>query len=213
MGDSRIERPIRLPVTRLRGEYIQNVLKEDPQHFRVLYRIFPDVFLKFSKTLREKVGLQDTRFISVEEMLGIFMLTVGQNSRYCYVQDTFRRSKFAISTSFNCILSAILLIAPSLMVKPNSSVPMKIRESTRFYPYFKVYYDALTRRINKFQVHEGKFYLVDCGFANQVNFLALFRGFRYHLQECISKGRDPNTAAELFNLRHASLKKCYRKDI
>ncbi|XP_024010403.1 putative nuclease HARBI1 [Eutrema salsugineum] len=151
------------------------------------------------------------------------------------------------------------------MVKPNGLVPMKIRESTRFYPYFKncvgalddthipatvfgpdvasyrnrkgeisqnvlaacnfdlefiyvlsgwegsahdsrVLSDALTRRTNNFQVPEGKFYLVDCGFANRLNFLAPFRGVRYHLQEWTGKGRDPNTAAELFNLRHASLR-------
>ncbi|VVB01152.1 unnamed protein product [Arabis nemorensis] len=78
MGDYFIERPIRRPITRLGEQYIQ----EDPQHFRVLYRMFPDAFLKLSTIMREKAGLKDTRFISVEEMLAIFMLTVGQNSRY-----------------------------------------------------------------------------------------------------------------------------------
>lgn len=140
MGQHFIERPLRRPVTNLGEQYIQKVLKEDSKHFRVLYRMFPDVFLKLSSILREKAGLQDTRFISVEEMLAIFMLTVGQNSRYCSVKDTFKRSKFAISTSFNRVLKALLVIAPSQMVKPNGLVPMKIRESTRFYPYFKVHY-------------------------------------------------------------------------
>ncbi|KAF3583709.1 hypothetical protein F2Q69_00029575 [Brassica cretica] len=80
----------------------------------------------YKSILREKAGLQDTRFISVEEMFAIFMLTVGQNSRYCLVKDTFKRSKFAISTSFNLVLEALLVIAPSQMVKPDGFVPMKI---------------------------------------------------------------------------------------
>lgn len=138
MGDDYIERPIRRSVTKLGAQYMQKVLK-DPQHFRVLYRMYPREFLKLANIIREKTGLKNTIHISVEEMLGIFMLTVGQNARYCYIKDTFKRSKFAVSTSFNKILRALLIIAPSQMVKPDG-VPMKIRESTRFYPYFKVHY-------------------------------------------------------------------------
>lgn len=36
--------------------------------------------------------------------------------------------------------------------------------------------------------------------------MAPFRGVRYHLQEFTGQGCDPNTASELFNLRHASLR-------
>ncbi|KAF3457726.1 hypothetical protein FNV43_RR02384 [Rhamnella rubrinervis] len=52
----------------------------------------------------------------------------------------------------------------------------------------------------------GKYFLVDCGFANRHQFLSPFRGVRYHLQEFCGQGRDPETANELFNLRHASLR-------
>ncbi|XP_010475193.1 PREDICTED: uncharacterized protein LOC104754661 [Camelina sativa] len=264
-GGDYIERPIRRPVTQLGEEYIQKVLKDDPEDFRVLYRMIPDMFLKLSRIIRDKTGLQNTKKISVEEMLAVFMLTVGQNARYGYVKNTFQRSKFAVSTSFNKILKALLIIAPSQMVKPDGLVPLKIRESTRFYPYFKncvgaidgthipatvvgrevasyrnrkgtisqnvlavcnfdlefiyilsgwegsahdsrVLSDALTRGTNKFQVPNGKFYLVDSGFANRLSFLAPFRGVKYHLQEFAGQGRDPETPYELFNLRHASLR-------
>ena len=36
--------------------------------------------------------------------------------------------------------------------------------------------------------------------------MAPFRGVRYHLQEWTGQGRDPSTASELFNIRHASLR-------
>nr|XP_015879766.2 uncharacterized protein LOC107415874 [Ziziphus jujuba var. spinosa] len=51
----------------------------------------------------------------------------------------------------------------------------------------------------------SKFFLVDCGFLNRCQFLAPFRGIRYHLQEFLGQGRDPKTPNELFNHRHASL--------
>ncbi|XP_048624074.1 putative nuclease HARBI1 [Brassica napus] len=183
------------------------------------------------------MGLKDTRYVSVEEMLATFLFIVGQNSRYIQAQDRFKRSRFSISTSFHTILKVLNALAPSYMAKPETTVPPKIRDSTRFYPYFKdcvgaidgthilamisgkdsssyrnrkgqlsqnvlaacnfdlefiyvlsgwegsahdakVLQDALTRNSNRLQVPEGKFYLVDCGYANRRNFLAPFRKCR-----------------------------------
>nr|GMC64386.1 protein ALP1-like [Ipomoea batatas] len=38
------------------------------------------------------------------------------------------------------------------------------------------------------------------------DFLAPYRGVRYHLQDFVGQGRDPENDVELFNLRHASLR-------
>ena len=96
--------------------------------------MYPSVFRKLYNIIREKILLQDTRFICVEEMLASFLLIVGQNSRYCVVRKTFGRSHFATSQSFNKILKALNTIAVDMMVKPGSMVPKKRRrESTRFY--------------------------------------------------------------------------------
>ena len=75
--------------------------------------------------------LQDTRFICIEEMLATFLLTVGQNSRYCLISKTFERSHFTTSQNFNKVLRALNTIAVDLMAKPGVAVPEKIRESTR----------------------------------------------------------------------------------
>lgn len=150
------------------------------------------------------------------------------------------------------------------MVKPGSSTPEKIRESTRFFPYFKdcigaidgthipamvpgrdtssyrnrhgtisqnvlaacnfdlqfIYVlsgwegsahdskllnSAISRR-NGLKVPRGKYFLVYCGFPNRLQFLAPFRGVRYHLQDFHGQGRHPENEKELFNLRHASLR-------
>ncbi|KAH6822008.1 nuclease HARBI1-like protein [Perilla frutescens var. hirtella] len=53
---------------------------------------------------------------------------------------------------------------------------------------------------------EGKYFLVDCGFANRRQFLASLCGDRYHLKDFGGQGRHPRNVSELFNLRHASLR-------
>jgi hypothetical protein len=57
-----------------------------------------------------------------------------------------------------------------------------------------------------FQVPEGKFYLVDGGYANTPSFLAPYRGVRYHLKEFGRGQHRPRDYKELFNHRHAVLR-------
>lgn len=56
-----------------------------------------------------------------------------------------------------------------------------------------------------FRVPEGKFYLVDGGYANTQSFLAPYRGVRYHLKEFGHGHPRPQNHRELFNHRHAVL--------
>ncbi|KAM3255872.1 hypothetical protein ACQJBY_048816 [Aegilops geniculata] len=67
----------------------------------------------------------------------------------------------------------------------------------------RVLQDALN---HGFQVPPGKFYLVDAGYANTPQFLAPYRGTRYHLQEQGRVRQRPRNYKELFNLRHAQLR-------
>ena len=49
----------------------------------------------------------------------------------------------------------------------------------------------------------GKYYLADAGYTNGPGFLAPFRSPRYHLKEWASSQQHPQTAKELYNLRHS----------
>ncbi|XP_022565206.1 uncharacterized protein LOC111209531 [Brassica napus] len=132
-----IERPLCRPITNIGYDYIQKALKEKPEHFRSLYRMYPSSFLKLCDLIRVKTCLRDTRNICVEEMVATFLLTIGQSSKYCYTIDTFKRSVFATSENFHKVLKSLNTLAPDLMAKPEVTTCAKIRESTRFYPYFK----------------------------------------------------------------------------
>ena len=52
----------------------------------------------------------------------------------------------------------------------------------------------------------GKYFLVDCGFPNQRNFLTHFQGVCYHLQDFHGHGHHPENVNELNNLCHVSLR-------
>ncbi|CAH2078946.1 unnamed protein product, partial [Thlaspi arvense] len=133
---NRIERPHRRPITNIGYAYIQRTLKEEPEHFRSLYRMYPTFFEKLCDLIRTKTALQDTRNICVEEMVATFLLTIGQSSKYCYTIDTFKRSVFATSKNFHKVLKALNTLVPDLMARPGVRTYAKLRESTIFYPYF-----------------------------------------------------------------------------
>jgi hypothetical protein len=57
-----------------------------------------------------------------------------------------------------------------------------------------------------FRVPEGKFFLVDGGYANTPAFIAPYRGVRYHLKEFGRGHQRPRNYKELFNHRHAVLR-------
>ncbi|XP_057811747.1 uncharacterized protein LOC131025983 [Salvia miltiorrhiza] len=255
---------MRRPKTRKGFRFIMDMMDGDPSQFRQLYRMYPDVFIKLCQIIMEKAHVDDTRYTTVEEMLATFLIIVGHNDRYCNVRERFGRSHFATSQNFNKILRALNTIAPDMMFKPTGAIPAKIRESTRFYPYFKdcigaidgthipatiigkdvscyrnrhgvnsqnvlaacnfdlqfiyvlsgwegsahdsrILSDAYSRP-NGLHVPQGKYFLVDCGFANRRQFLAPLRGVRYHLKDFGGDGRNPRNEDELFNLRHASLR-------
>ncbi|XP_021802283.1 uncharacterized protein LOC110746375 [Prunus avium] len=79
----------------------------------------------------------------------------------------------------------------------------------------RVLMDAISREENNFPLpKEGKYYLVDSGYANMRGFLAPYRGERCHLRDYRGRGRHPRGAMELFNYRHSSLRnvieRCFR---
>ncbi|XP_049373406.1 uncharacterized protein LOC125838371 [Solanum verrucosum] len=61
------------------------------------------------------------------------------------------------------------------------------------------------RSQNRLKSPNGKYYIVDAGYANTKGFLAPYRGARYHLREW-SQTQAPQNARELYNLRHSKLR-------
>ena len=58
--ESQIPRPMRRQITKKGHAYIQKALKDDPIHFRQLYRMNPEVFAELCHLLQMKTGLKGT---------------------------------------------------------------------------------------------------------------------------------------------------------
>ncbi|XP_058076410.1 uncharacterized protein LOC131224998 [Magnolia sinica] len=69
----------------------------------------------------------------------------------------------------------------------------------------RVLHNALTRSDDPLLVSNGKYYVVDAGYAHSPGFMAPYWGVRYHLQE-YQTGRAPANMKELFNYQYAQLR-------
>ncbi|XP_020258659.1 uncharacterized protein LOC109835073 [Asparagus officinalis] len=76
----------------------------------------------------------------------------------------------------------------------------------------RVLKDAMSRPYG-LPLPQNKFYLVDCGYPNRLQFLAPYRGQRYHLSEFgpANNRQRPRNSKEVFNHRHASLRNCVER--
>ncbi|XP_072150119.1 protein ALP1-like [Setaria viridis] len=220
-------------------------------------------FFRLCNLLRGRDLLRDTIHSSVEEQVAMFLHVVGHNQRFRVIHQSWRRSVETVSRHFKEVLYAIGELRHEIIKAPSTETPLKIRNSSRWYPYFKdcvgvidgthiytrvpakmqsafrgrkhyttqnvlaavdfdlkftyvlagwegsahdatILADALERE-DGLRVPEGKFYLVDAGYACRPGFLPPYRGTRYHLNEF--GGRNyPTNPRELFNLRHSSLR-------
>ncbi|RWR86206.1 putative nuclease HARBI1 [Cinnamomum micranthum f. kanehirae] len=66
--------------------------------------------------------------------------------------------------------------------------------------------ELLIGHLERFRQVCRKYYLVDAGYGNTPNYIAPYRGVRYHLREFARGSIGPQDAKELFNLRHSSLR-------
>jgi hypothetical protein len=88
--------------------------------------------------LRDRNLLRDNIHSSVEEQVAMFLHIVGHNQRFRVIHQNWRRSNETVSRYFKEVLYAIGEIRNDMIKPPSSETPLKITNSTRSYPYFKV---------------------------------------------------------------------------
>ena len=62
-----------------------------------------------------------------------------------------------------------------------------------------------------FSTPKGKYWLSDAGYGNSEFVMALYRGVRYYLKEVKQANQKPESAKELFNLRHSLLRNVIKR--
>ena len=70
-------------------------------------RVMPDVFSKLCAFFRQRCMLQDSRHVTVEEQLRIFLQTIGLEYRNRSVQHNLQHLEETIIRYFNTVLDAV----------------------------------------------------------------------------------------------------------
>lgn len=128
-----------LHTSKLTGEeWTQEILSsENPRLFPKNMRMEKPVFQKLCEVFRERGYLRDSRHVSVEQQLHIFLYIVSNNAANRNVQGRFQHSGETISRYFNIVLTALVKLSEEYITLPNSEIPDEITHNTKFYPYFK----------------------------------------------------------------------------
>jgi hypothetical protein len=104
---------------------------------RTRFHMEREIFQALVQRLREN-NLADSRYVSVEEQLGIFLYAVSKNASNRTLQDQFQHSGEIISRHFRAVLYALTQLTCNY-IRPPSLHPHRILRQPKFSPYFQVF--------------------------------------------------------------------------
>ena len=81
-------------------------------HYRNCFdscRLLPDVFVRLASIMRGQGMLRDSRYVSVEEQLRMFLQTIGMGHNNRHVQHNLQHSGETVSRYFNLVLEAFYI--------------------------------------------------------------------------------------------------------
>ena len=86
--------------------------------------------------------------LSVREKVLIFVHIIGHNVRFHVIGSWFHRSTETVHRYFRVVIKGILKLYRALIRLLSEDTPLKVRDSRRFYPYFKVNIATLSILVN-----------------------------------------------------------------
>ncbi|PKI77735.1 hypothetical protein CRG98_001859 [Punica granatum] len=188
----------------------------------------PHIFHNLCDTLRANCGIRDSRNgMTVEEMVGMFLMVVAHNTHLAVVAEQFQHSKVTVSwVIMNCIKAIdgthVAACVPSSVRGAyrdrNNEITQNVLATCSHDMMFtyvvtgwegfahdsRLLSDAATLEL--FPAPYGEqYYVVDAGFPNIPGYLAPYKGQRYHRSD-FNDDTPPTTEKELFNQRHVSVR-------
>ena len=118
--------------------YLNEILIGHPCKCPDIFRMSSGCFLLLANELKCRGLLRDSRTVTMEEQLGIFLFTVGHSQRNHVMQNLFQHSGETISRYFNKTLDAIIKLVPYYVKLPNGDCPPEIANDPLSYPFFNV---------------------------------------------------------------------------
>ena len=122
-------------------DYVLEILHGHEDRCYDQFRMDPHVFILFCEELKSKGNLTNSRYVTVQEQVAIFLLIISHNERVRLVAERFQHSGHTISTYFHRVLKAVCRLGVHIIRPPDFHiVPPQIRHNPNYYPFFKVMY-------------------------------------------------------------------------
>ena len=121
-----------------REHYINSNLHGSEKFCMSQIRMKPIAFHHLCHILTKGEHVRTTIHMSVQEQVLIFLHMIGHNVRFRVIGSQFYRSTETIHRYFKVVLRGVLKLYRALIRLHSEDTPLEIRDSKRFYPYFKV---------------------------------------------------------------------------
>ncbi|KAM0912937.1 hypothetical protein ACQ4PT_012489 [Festuca glaucescens] len=120
------------------AEWICQVLEDDRGQGYEKLRIEPHILRDFSRYVRSKHLLRNTRGVSVEEQIGMFIYMLSRNANFEKLSARFERSRETIHRHIKACFDAIISVKGDFVKHPPSTeTHWKISSDPHYGPYFE----------------------------------------------------------------------------
>ncbi|KAL7597637.1 hypothetical protein Lser_V15G22777 [Lactuca serriola] len=118
-------------------EFTLELLHRNPLQCLEVLRMSRESFVRLCAHFRVNYALKDSKHVSVEEKMAMFLMMIGHNQRYVIIKRRFQHSKQTIHKFFHEVLSKMLLFAHDIIVptsfNPNPNIPGHNRRLRRVF--------------------------------------------------------------------------------
>ncbi|KAG8370215.1 hypothetical protein BUALT_Bualt14G0093900 [Buddleja alternifolia] len=122
-------------------EWVKELLEGHPTRIYENLRMDRRTFVKLCQILCERHYLEDNteRRVSIEEVVAIFLYTIGHNQRQRVSAERFQHSTETINRHVKEVMRALCKLAKELIVSRNlDEIPPEVLYNPKHYPYFKI---------------------------------------------------------------------------
>ncbi|WVZ77204.1 hypothetical protein U9M48_025098 [Paspalum notatum var. saurae] len=119
------------------AEWICKVLEDDRGQGYDKLRVEPRILLEFSHYLRSNNLLRNTRGVSVEEQIGMFIYMLSRNASFQKLSDRFKHSTETIHRHIKACFDAVTAVTGEFVKPPSTQAHWKISSDPRYGPYFE----------------------------------------------------------------------------
>ena len=120
-------------------QYMLELINEHPDRLFNKIRMYRPCFEMLVHVLKQEIGLQNSKYLTLEEHVMIFLYVISQEATNRMAIEDWQHSGSTISIVFTWICKAIAKLSSTFIRTPNfDRVPDKIRFNPKYFPYFQV---------------------------------------------------------------------------